>query len=109
MLLSNWKTIRFILFAWVLFIHVSVFAAPIITSVVPSSGPTAGGTNITINGTGFTSVGEVWGKQTTGLQNNIAYATATDTSGNVFMTGSFEDTITFDGVTTLTSLGVTDC
>ena len=85
-----------------------VLAAPIVTSVTPSSGPTAGGTAITVNGTGFDRVGEIWGKQTTGLQNNIPNDVATDSSGNVYMTGSFEDTITFDGVLTLTSGGSTD-
>jgi hypothetical protein len=100
---------RFIVSIWVLFAHIGVFAAPVIGSILPNFGPTAGGTNITINGTGFSSVGEVWGKQTTGLQDNIAYANTTDNSGNVFMAGSFEDTITFDGIVSLNSSGGTDC
>ena len=85
-----------------------VLAAPTVSSVSPSSGPTSGGTTVTITGTGFDRVGEIWGKQTTGIQNNIPNDVATDVSGNVYMAGSFEDKITFDGVTTFTSGGVTD-
>jgi hypothetical protein len=35
-------------------------AAPTITSVVPNFGAVAGGTNVTITGTGFTNAGVAW-------------------------------------------------
>ncbi len=101
------------LYFWLLFyltfiLGISVSAAPAISSIIPNNGPTAGGTNITINGTGFENVSEIWAKQTTGSLNQISYDTATDSSGNVYITGSFGSTISFDGVTTLTTTGSSD-
>lgn len=52
-----------------------------------------------------------WAKQISGLQDNIAYDTKVDQSGNVYITGSFQNVTDFDpgqGIYNLTSSGYGD-
>lgn len=49
----------FSLSLWIVLFSYSVFAAPTINTITPTAGTTAGGTDVTINGTGFTSATQV--------------------------------------------------
>ena len=53
----------------------------------------------------------VWAKQVGGTNNDLGYGITTDPSGNIYLTGFFEDTVDFDpgaGVFNFTSAGFND-
>ncbi len=75
-----------------------------VTSVSPNSGPVSGGSAITITGSNFGSLGEVWARKGASSGSDIAYGVPTDSIGNSYVTGSFSGTINF-GSFSLTSGG----
>ncbi len=81
----------------------SYIAAPVITSISPNSGPTAGGTHFTITGTGFTGVRSV---NVGGVPLGPVWSINSDTQIDVTApagTGTVDVTVTTAGGTSATS------
>jgi hypothetical protein len=83
---------------------------PTITSVVPNFGQAAGGTNVTITGTGFTNAGVAWSPAVTvvfGAQPATSIVVVTDTEITCATPAMDQDgavnVTTPDGTATLTS------
>ena len=76
---------------------------PTVTGVSPSSGPTAGGTSVTITGTDFTGAGAVSFGATAGLVVHVNSATQITATTPADGAGTVDVTVTTGGGTSGTS------
>lgn len=85
--------------------HFTFAAGPAVTGISPSSGTSAGGTSVTVTGTGFTGASAVTFGATAAASYNVDSATQITAVSPVHAIGAVDITVTVSGATSATGAG----